>query len=334
VNDTLDRAAVAFAPSPTHPCEPWFLRWSLLNGPEIAALDPEKTVVVLTCSPLEVHGPHLPTITDIIEGEGLLWASLRKVHAQRPELTFVTLPALWLATDVLPQTGSINCRPSTVRRALLDVGRSLAKQGFKHIWVSNFHGGPRHFVAIEVACNQVNRRYGAQMISIFSLLLSRLTRDGGKDLDHVLGSIDGVDHELLVGDQHGGFLETSMMLHLIRSHVAPHTHLPQKTLDRWAQEEGRKPASPKTPFRLFAHSQKYYEANTWAGAPGAATAELGEKFIDRLSDLTTEALVQLREGKLDATAARSPLWKMRHVLMFEPAANVFSAIIGAKTQVF
>ena len=334
MNDVADRAPVAFAPRPTHPAEPWFLRWSLLNGQQIQALDRDRTVVVLTCSPLEVHGPHLPTITDIIEGEGLLWASLQRIHEQHPELTFVTLPALWLATDVLPQVGSIHTRPSTVRRALEDIGRSLAKQGFRNVWVSNFHGGPRHFVAIETACHRVSRRYDVSMVSVFSLLLSRLTRDGGNELDHVLGDIEGVEEQHLVGDQHGGFLETSMMLHLIGDHVGPHEHLPKRTVKDWAAETGRKPASPKTPFRLFAHTQRYYETQTWAGSPGKGTAELGERFIERLADLTAEALLELHGGHITYTDARSPLWKLRHVLMFEPFAALFGRLIGASSEVF
>ena len=34
-------------------------------------LDRERAVVLVTCSPLEVHGPHLPLGADVLEGEGL-----------------------------------------------------------------------------------------------------------------------------------------------------------------------------------------------------------------------------------------------------------------------
>ena len=40
--------------------------------------------------------------------------------------------------------------------------------------VSNFHGSPRHFVAIEAACEKVNRAIpGTRMVSIFSVLVER-----------------------------------------------------------------------------------------------------------------------------------------------------------------
>ena len=47
--------------------EPRLLRWESLTKTEFDTLDREKTVVLLTCSPLEVHGPHLPMGADALE---------------------------------------------------------------------------------------------------------------------------------------------------------------------------------------------------------------------------------------------------------------------------
>jgi hypothetical protein len=40
--------------------EPTLLRWETLTKKKFDQLDRERCVVMVTCSPLEVHGPHLP----------------------------------------------------------------------------------------------------------------------------------------------------------------------------------------------------------------------------------------------------------------------------------
>lgn len=48
---------------------PRMLRWETLTKTQFDEIDPKETVVVLTCSPIEVHGPHLPLGADAFEGE-------------------------------------------------------------------------------------------------------------------------------------------------------------------------------------------------------------------------------------------------------------------------
>ncbi|MFK7926883.1 MAG: creatininase family protein [Myxococcota bacterium] len=302
------------APSaPTIPKEQW-LEWRLLTGKAIDALDRDRTIIVGSVSPLEVHGPHLPVITDIAEAEGLLHAALAKVHLQEPDLVFVRLPPLWLASDVLPMTGSIAFRPSTLRRAVQDLGNSLAAQGFNHVWLSSFHGGPRHFLALEDALHRVNRRHNTQMLSVFSLLLGKLTEGGSHELDSVLGSIPGANAEAMKGDIHGGYIETSMMLHLYGEYVQAHQDLEPCTLGSWRQSQG-KAAKPASPVEGFQDSFHYFRENTYAGSPAGASAELGAKFIDTLAEHTAAALIDVRRGAASATAAKSPLFAWRKVLL-------------------
>ena len=48
--------------------EPRLLRWETLTKRRFDAIDRERAVVMVTCSPLEVHGPHLPLGADALEG--------------------------------------------------------------------------------------------------------------------------------------------------------------------------------------------------------------------------------------------------------------------------
>lgn len=302
------------------------LEWRLLPGAEIDALDRTKTVIIGSVSPLEVHGPHLPVTTDITEAEGLLLAAIAKVREARPDLVFVRLPPMWVASDVLPAVGSIAFRPSTLRTVLVDLGTSLAKQGFQHVWLSNFHGGPRHFVAMEDALHRVNRRFGTRMVSVFSLLLARLADDGSHELSGVLGPVEGANVEAFDGDHHGGYVETSMMLHLIGDHVRAHQDLPPNTVAQWRAEQGL-PEKPPHPLAAFRDSYRYFAANTYAGSPAGASAELGERFIDVLSSHTAEALVQLWDRELGPADARSPLFRWRRVLLSRSIGWAFERFI-------
>ena len=56
---------------------PTWIRWETLTKKQFDAIDRANAVVFVTCSPLEVHGPHLPLGADFLEGEGLAERTLR-----------------------------------------------------------------------------------------------------------------------------------------------------------------------------------------------------------------------------------------------------------------
>ena len=113
------------------PRSPRIREWKDLTGPAIEALDRRNTVVVVTCSPLEVHGPHLPVSADMAEAEGLLERTMEMLLERHPEIGFVHLPPIFVAADVLPHRGSLRFRASTVTRVLTELGTTLATQGFR-----------------------------------------------------------------------------------------------------------------------------------------------------------------------------------------------------------
>jgi len=315
--------------------------WKDLAGPDIDALPRDRTIVLVSVSPLEVHGPHLPVLCDNIEAEGLSHRTAEVLLERRPDLVFVHLPPLYVAADVLPHVGSVMYRSSTVRRVVEDLGRSLVKQGFKRIWVSNFHGGPRHFVPIEQACDRVNRKYGGAMVSTFGLLLNKLT-GGSTSLDAVLGPSAGFDPRLLVGDSHGGAVETSMLLHLVGDRVKPgFASLPRRTVDLKLQEQQRPPIETpgKRPslaqlVRGFKHKLKYYEDETYSGSPSVASAEAGAKFVDILGTHAADALEEVLDGKRRTDQCYSPLWKARWVFSAEWLTRGFELAVSYKQRVF
>lgn len=312
--------------------------WHTLTGSDFNALRGKRIVALVTCSPLEVHGPHLPVAADLREGEGLLDGAVEKVAARRPGMVFLRLPGVYAAADVLGHTGSLRFRASTIVRVLEDLGETLARQGVRDVWVSNFHAGPRHFVAIERACVNVRRRHGSAMVPLFSLLLERLT-GGATDLSAVLADRLGIPEERLRGDSHGGAVETSLLLHLMGAHVDPgFAELPADSVELRLARAGARPlqqgARPTLPeiFRGFFHKFRYFERATYSGDPALASAEAGATIYDHLTDLAADALCEVLDGVLPPSKWHSPLWPLRHLLLSEAAHGLFERALATRPR--
>jgi creatinine amidohydrolase len=302
---------------------PRILRWEALTKRQFDAIDRERAVVLLTCSPLEVHGPHLPLGADALEGEGLTERMLRFLPERHRDRPFLKLPMIFAATDVVPQPGSLHFQPSTTVTVLTDLGRTLAAQGFRRVMIGNFHGGPRHFLAIEKACRRVQRKHGLEMISLFSLMIARFT-NGTSSLDDVLGGVPGVDRADLVGDTHGGVVETSQLLALHGDWVDPdYESLPRTTVETWLEAKGEArpdgqrgdPSKLLGMLRSYRSGIHYFLDETYSGAPASASPELGERFLDLLGEKAAEGVTELLDGAIGPEDCHSPIWKLRFLFL-------------------
>jgi creatinine amidohydrolase len=315
--------------------DPVVLRWETLTKRQFDKLDRARCVVLVTCSPLEVHGPHLPLGADALEGEGLMLRMLQTLPDRHRERTFLKLPFVYTATDTLPHPGSLFFRPSTTIAVLEDLGRTLAAQGFRDVLVSNFHGSPRHFLAIEKACDRVSRERDIRMVCIFSVLLTRLT-GGGSELYEVLGDLPGVNREDLIGDTHAGLVETSQLLALHPEWVErDYGRLPRRTVDGWLAERGEAPppiqrGTPAGLFQMikaFSGGLRFFRAETYAGAPGSASAEIGERILTTLSQHAAEAVTEILDGTLTREHWHSPLWSKRWLFIHPWTVRLFNRLL-------
>jgi len=314
---------------------PRWIRWETLTKRQFDALDRERAVVFVTCSPMEVHGPHLPLGADCLEGDGLAERALRFLPERHQSRTFLRLPFVWAACDGVPQPGTVAFRPSTTIAFLEDMGNSLARQGFRNVMVSNFHGSPRHFLSIETACDRISRRHGIRMVSIFSLMLSRLELQSS-ELGEVLGHLPGLRKADLAGDTHGGLVETSQLLALHPDWVDPdYKSLPRRTVDLWLAEQGREPppaprgslaALPRL-LKGFKAGARYFTEESYAGAPAGASAELGERILDVLASRAGEAMGEILDGSLPPERWHSPAWKLRHAFVHPLAVRFFNWLL-------
>ncbi len=315
---------------------PTLLRWETLSKSRFDRIDRSSAVVFVTCSPLEVHGPHLPLGADVFEGEGLAERCLRLLPERHLGRSFLKLPFIYTAADSVPQPGSIVFRTSTIVSVIEDLGRSLAAQGFQNVLVSNFHGSPRHFLAIETGCDRVSRATGIRMFSIFSAMLSRLGV-AGSELGDVLGHLDGVEKSDFDGDTHAGLVETSQLLALHPEWVDPgYQALPRRTVDLWVEEKGRQRgrtdgsglAAIPNLVAHFKNAVHFFAEETYSGDPARGSAELGDRILDTLAQKAAEAVSELLDGRLPESQWHSPVWKLRHLFINPAAVRLFDRLLG------
>jgi len=187
-----------------------------LSSPALDALDRERTVIFLTVSPLEEHGPHLPLGVDALAARHFAEAIAERLVAVRPGWSAVLAPTLHLGSFTFEAPGTISVRQRAIRDVLVDYGGSLARAGFRYILVANGHAGPTHLVALEEAAAIVSRRHRVTMASFTGHLAWEFLR--GRYLDRVetaLGRpLTDAERQAFAEDAHGGLWETSVMLML------------------------------------------------------------------------------------------------------------------------
>jgi creatinine amidohydrolase len=191
-----------------------------MSTPALDALPRERTVIMLTVSPLEAHGPHLPVGVDAFTARHLAEGLAERLVATREGWRVVLAPTLHLGTFTFDTVGTITVRQRVVRDVVVDYGGSLARAGFRYVLIANGHGGPGHLVALEEAAAIVSRRHRITMASLSGHLAWEFLR--GRYLEKMeaaLGrTLSADERRAFAEDSHGGWWETSVML-LLKPHL-------------------------------------------------------------------------------------------------------------------
>jgi len=311
-------------------------RLETLSHDALSALDRGRTALVATLSPLEVHGPHLPLGQDLMEGYALAERAVDKLAAQRPDWTFLLLPPVPVATDCVPKLGSVPFPTSLVREVAYRLLKPFAEAGFARLAFSSFHGGPRHVLALEAAAAQLTADTGVPAASLFSMVLARILE--GRVFFDAVRDVPGreVTIEQLKRDQHAGFVETSLALHLWPNLVDEGWErlpgLTAETSEEPGKNEGsflyRDDGKPTLGGRVrhlrktagsIVRELRHFRRHTYYGYPALASAAQGRALFEHLSDLAAQAAGEFID-RGTAAETHSPLWKLRHALL-NPAAN-------------
>lgn len=303
-------------------------------------LNPEKTVVAATMSPMEVHGPHLPIGQDWLEAQALVENLSEKIVENNPGWSVLLLPPVPVAEDSLPHLGSISMPPHVVSDVAYYLLKPFALAGFKRLIISSFHGGPRHMTALECAADKLTRKHDTQAISIFSAVVAKM-EEGNVFYDAVKDLPDNkITIEEIARDWHGGFVETSIALHLWPQLVVQGWDaLPPLYREKKEDEHGSYYMGPGKEglggkiteiLELFSNvkgSIEHYSANTYSGYPAMASKEFGKAIFDHLVKVAGE-IVQDFIIRGTEVEHHTPLWKMRGLIMDKNFNMLLNEVIG------
>lgn len=221
---------------------------------EIMALDPELAIIPV--GSLEQHGPHLPIMTD--------WAIASEVGRRVAEkMGAFLVPALPISTcrEQMGKKGSVWMEPTTFYQMMTDIIMSLKLQGFKKVGIVQCHGGIFIMTPLVRDLNARNNPELMVAVADSTAFGARLYAEG----------IAETDTEL-----HAGEGETSEMLA-----IAPQTVHMDKAQDFV-------PNVPR-PYLSYGSIFRATPTGVW-GEPTKATAEKGERMLERMSEMMVEEL--------------------------------------------
>ncbi len=226
-----------------------------------------RAVAVLPLGAMETHGPHLPLATDTLIAEGILDRAQALDQSAEPILR---LPPLWIGASAehADHAGTVSIEPETLIAHIQDIGEGLARAGVKRVLLFNGHGG--NIAAALIAALKLRTRFGMLAASAHWL-------DYGLPTDMTAPA--GVKE-----DVHGGWIETSVMLHLTPSLVG-----------KGAAAAAAPPAPslfPSGPVN-WGWMTSDLTPSGWIGRADLADVDLGRRMVEHAARATLATLREL-----------------------------------------
>ena len=242
-----------------------------LTGPQVKEIaDKEEAVVVLPVGSIEQHGPHLPVYTDSILPLETLNLALSRLPDDFPAWFLPVVP-YGKSNEHAERAGTFTLSTETFIQVLMEIGRSVARNGFKRLLILNGHGG--NVEVVELALRDLREETDLYTFGLNTFALAR----------SVPPAPGWSEDEALLGI-HSGAGETSKLLHicpeLVHMDLAPES-LPRH-LTRFIESPFRGPLS-------FGWMIGDLTSTGVVGNPKTADAEWGELVLshgaDELADL-------------------------------------------------
>jgi len=295
-------------------------RLAEMNTDQIAALDRERTVILIPGGIMEEHGPYLPSFADGHQNERYT-ADVAAAIARRPGWAAVVFPAVPLGSNganslggKFPFPGTYAVRPETLRAIFMDLGSEFGEQGFRWIFLIHGHGAPDHNRALDEAADYFRDVYGGRMVNLAGLDTGS---DPGVEAMKANAGKEAVEEDGVGG--HAGLLETSRVMAL-RPDLVPSTVV----------------AAPSVTARDLPARNLLAALPDWpgyVGAPRHATPDLGRRILEADTGGMVSLALRLLDGETDerTTARLAALMDNPNVARaLEPSTERHAAI--AKRQ--
>lgn len=247
---------------------------SKMNIHQFKSLKEKTNIVLLPVGPNEVHGQHLPMMTDVLTAIDL--AERTAIKLQKKGFESLIAPELNYCVAEVANVfeGNTTLRPETISNLIEDISVSLAKWGFDRLIIVSGHAEPKNGAAM---------MEGIQRAAKKNQKLKGIISDWfGKGLPQLDSICKGAHPEW---DFHAGEIETSFMLLKYPELVDPEAL--SKLEPNWEGEHlFENIAAGKDSFADAGAPLAYF------GDPRVASKETGEKLQDFFSDIIVEEVLK------------------------------------------
>lgn len=323
------------APAPAPPAAAdRLLSFEELPARTFRRLPLDRTLAVLPVSPLEVHGPHLPLGTDVLIARAIARRSMARLLERRPDHLALLLPALCLGPDTVGHPGSVEVSARVTRDAVVATGDAMARAGLRGLILTNFHGGPRHGVALEAATRLLRKRHPRFLaLAPTGEVFARIFADDQTFRARVQALVDLTDAELaaLDGELHAGLGETSAVMAEREDLVHPdYVTLPrlETGTPRWVVRAAAAlrhlgPLVGRARARSLARDAAVLVDSlgwlrrpwmSYVGEPALARTAVGDAFLEVLCDEVAVVVDDMLAGRRRPEDLDSLGWTLRHLL--------------------
>lgn len=256
----------------TTPFGPGTRSWADLSGPMAASVLGQRSLAVVPIGAIEHHGPHLPMRTDTLIAESVTVAAVERVAAEGIDAWLLPTISYAKSDEHSGRPGTLWLEGEILLDQLIAIGRSVAATPVRTIVFVNGHGG--NVMLLGWANRELRRRFGLRSFSMPAIPPA----SAGEDMGDEAGQ--GI---------HGGYVETSVMMHLAPQLVAaelPPRNIPERIAGlRHIGFNGR-------PV-MFGWMGDDFGPSGVIGDPNGANAADGEILFRRGIDFVSEALAEV-----------------------------------------
>lgn len=250
-------------------------KWENLTRDEIAALDKDKSIVLLPTSATEQHGAHLPVGTDAIILSTLVDKMVEEYEFDAGNLIFAPQLNVGKSNEHMGFAGTITFGTQTYYSLLHDIAAAISASGFKKLVLFNSHGGNTDML------NMISRDLRIDLgmdVFVFDWWFTPFWNEGLK----------GLQQSGKYGVFHACELETSLMLAARPETVHMELAVDEEPADCF---KGEKYVTVFGPVNAGWKTKDVTNSGV-IGAPTFATAEKGHKLFDyacrKLLDIVNE----------------------------------------------
>jgi creatinine amidohydrolase len=250
------------------------VRWEELTSPQVAALDRDRTVLILPLGAVEQHGRHMPLGTDTLLAHAVALPAAEKAGP------VAVLPPPWYGFSAhhMRFAGSVSLRAETLMGLAEDIVASVVAHGFRRILIVNGHGGNGGVIDV-LASTLGHKHYGKARLA--ALTYFQLASE----------AIASLRKSASGGMGHAGEFETAMMQHLRPELVAINV----------AATQYPDPGSPYLTTDLIGRSaiRTYHDFGDLSesgtlGDPSLANVQAGSMFFSAVVEALVAFLADFR----------------------------------------